>query len=60
MKRIFILLIQNFIIVFRKINYNDMTIKVNEEYDLGAGFDDALKADNHILLTVSTANRMIG
>ena len=34
--------------------------KVNEEYNLGFGFDDVFKADNHILSSVSRANGMIG
>ena len=34
--------------------------KLNEECDLGVGFDDTFKADNHILYILSRANGMIG
>ena len=34
--------------------------KENEECDLGFGFDDTFKADNHILSIVSSTIEMIG
>ena len=39
---------------------NKETKKVNEECDLGVGFDNTFKADNHILFIVLGANGMIG